>query len=153
MENNVQQRETTSIFEDGGRKFEITSFDPIEGNYILLQVINFILPFGLGDILSKEVGSEISSLQPEAPTMMSKEDFISLQRDILKTINEVYESGAKSPVVRSNGTYGIPNVSMALFLKLIIASLTFNFKSFFADVPSLEAIIEDQVSPFANTQI
>lgn len=153
MENNVKKRETTSIFEDGDRKFEITSFDPIEGNYILVQIITFVLPFGIGDILSKQFGSEINLLKTEAPKMMPKEDFITLQKDILKTINEVYEGGAKSPVLRENGTYGIANVSMSLFVKLIIASLAFNFKDFFEGAPSLEAVIGAQDLQFANTQI
>lgn len=140
--NNVQKRETTSIFERDGRKFQINSYDPIEGNYILVQIISFVLPFGIGDLLEKEVGSEVKANSKTELKPMPKEDFIQLQKDILKTIYEVYDSGNKSPVVRDNGTYGISDVSMQLFIELIIASLAFNFKDFFGGEGSLKQLLQ-----------
>lgn len=145
MENSIRKRETTSIYEDNGRKFQINSFDPLEGNYILLQLVNFSLPFGVGELLSSQV--KPSSEKVEVPEinkntkMMSKEDFISLEKDILKTIYEVYDNGEKSPVLRENGTYGIMDMSMSLAIKLVVASLAFNFKDFFEDVPSLTSFM------------
>ena len=149
---NIKKRETTSIFELDGRKFEINSFDPMEGNYILSQIITFVLPFGLSDILSSNVvGTE--KAVGKSGTVMSKKDFINLQIDILKTVNEIYETGNKSPVVRENGTYGVADVSMNLLLQLLIASLAFNFKSFFVDGPLSSTFMQGLSTTFANTKI
>lgn len=139
----VKKRETTSIFEENGRKFKINSYDPMIGNYILSQVLTFILPFGLSDMLTSTLGSEtsISNIPNKAQKSMGKNEFLELQKDILSTVEEVYESGNTSPVVRENGTYGIQEPSMSLFLKLIIASLAFNFKDFFEDIPLIKGLV------------
>ena len=148
MANSFEKRVTESIYEDGGRKFKLGSYDPIEGNYILSQVVSFVLPFGIGDALFsslEEEGSEVKINKPARQTnmpRMSKEDFTSLMRDILMTVTEVYEGGSESPVVRDNGTYGVDDVSMSLITKLVIASLAFNFKSFFKDVPLAKDFIQ-----------
>ena len=149
---NIKKRETTSIFDLDGRKFEINSFDPMEGNYILSQIITFVLPFGLSDILSSNVGGTEKAVG-KSGTVMSKKDFINLQIDILKTVNEIYETGNKSPVVRENGTYGVADVSMNLLLQLLIASLAFNFKSFFVDGPLSSTFMQGLSTTFANTKI
>lgn len=138
----VKKRETTSIFkDDSGRTFQINSYDPMMGNYILMQIATFGMPFGLGEMLSAEVGSETNAKPNiDKKPMMSKSEFLELQKDILTTVEEVYESGNTSPVVRENGTYGVQDVSSALLLKLIVASLAFNFKSFFNELPSTEGL-------------
>lgn len=145
MENSIKKRETSSIYEDNGRKFQINSYDPLEGNYILFQVINFILPLGIGDLFRDQLkSSEVP--EDSIPTnknakLMSKSDFIALEKDILKTIYEVFDNGNKSPVLRDNGTYGIADPSMSLVIKLVVSSLAFNFKDFFEDVPSLTSFM------------
>lgn len=147
---NIKKRETTSIFELDGRKFEINSFDPMEGNYILSQIITFVMPFGLSDLFSSNIGGTEKTAVGKSGTMMGKKDFINLQIDILKTVNEIYETGNKSPVVRENGTYGIADVSMNLLLQLLIASLAFNFKSFFVDGPLSSTFMQGLSTTFAN---
>ena len=146
MANNFEKRVTDSIYEDNGRKFKLGSYDPIEGNYILSQVLSFVLPFGIGDALfsAVEEGSEFKVSNGKRQTnmpKMSKEDFTSLMRDILMTVEEIYDGGTSSPVVRDNGTYGIDNFTMSLAIKLVIASLAFNFKSFFSEVPLAKELI------------
>lgn len=132
---NIKKRETMSIFELDGRKFEINSYDPMEGNYILSQIITFVLPFGLSDAISGAFGAGTEKHVGKSGAVMSKTDFINLQIDILKNVNEIYETGNKSPVVRENGTYGVTDVSMNLLLQLLIASIAFNFKDFFKEGP------------------
>lgn len=150
----IKKRETTSTYNMDGRVFEINSFDPMEGNYILSQILAFVMPFGVGDMLSSSVGSEMKTLNlGTSGKMMSKADFISLQVDILKTVYEKYETGNKSPVVRENGTYGVADVTMTMLLKLLVASLAFNFKDFFAGAPLKEDIMGALTSKFVNTQI
>lgn len=150
---NIKKRETTSIFELDGRKFEINSFDPMEGNYILSQIITFVMPFGLSDLFSANVGGTEKAAVGKSGTMMGKKDFINLQIDILKTVNEIYDTGMKSPVVRENGTYGVADVTMNLLFQLLIASLAFNFKSFFADGPLSSTFTEGLSSITASMKI
>ena len=139
----VKKRETSSIFkDDSGREFKINAFDPMMGNYILMQIATFGMPFGLSEMLSAEVGTETKTKNVSIDKKpMSKSEFLELQKDILTTVEEVYESGNTSPVVRENGTYGVQDVSSALLLKLIVASLAFNFKSFFNEIPLTEGQI------------
>lgn len=136
MVNNFEKRETYTTTTIDGREFIINAYDPMIGNYLLMQIITFVLPLGLGDMISNQIkGSEKVLSKVENKPMMSKADFISFQTDILSTVYERYKSGEKSPVVRENGTYGIENVTMNLCLRLIISSLAFNFKDFFEGVP------------------
>ena len=139
MENsNFKKHETFTTYELNDRKFIINAYDPMLGNYILFQVINFVLPFGLDNMIKKEVGTEMRTSSVGSSKMMSKEDFINFQKDILVTINEEMPGGHLAPVLRENGTYGISDVTMTLVLKLLVASLAFNFKDFFEEFPSLE---------------
>lgn len=139
MENSFKKRETTSIFEYEDRKFEIGSFDPMEGNYILMQILMFTLPFGISDALNEKFGTNNKTEQKT----ISKEDFIQLQTDILSNVNEILYTGEKTPVVRQNRTYGISDVSMMLIIKLIIATLAFNFKDFFKESQLLNTFIKE----------
>lgn len=137
-----KNRETYTTYENEGRKFKINSFDPMSGNYILMQILTCVLPFGISDALKQQVpGSETAMKTANiSGKMMSKQDFIALQTDILSTVEEILPSGNTSPVVRENGTYGVEDVTSILCLKLIIASLAFNYKDFFKELPSLDSL-------------
>ena len=140
-----KKRETYTTFEDNGRKFKINSFDPMTGNYILMQIISCILPFGITDAIKQQApGSErIMNVMNSGNKMISKQDFISLQTDVLSSVEEILPSGNTSPVVRENGTYGVEDVTAILCLKLIIASLSFNYKDFFKELPSLDSLTKE----------
>ena len=137
-----KKRETYTTYENDGRKFKINAFDPMSGNYILMQILTCVLPFGISDAIKQQApGSETAMKVANSNNkMMSKQEFIALQTDILSTVEEVLPSGNTSPVVRENGTYGVEDVSSVLCLKLIIASLTFNYKDFFKELPSLDSL-------------
>ena len=154
MENKeFKKRETKSTYSINGRNFQINSYDPMVGNYILMQIVSQVMPMGLGRMLNQEFGTEsIPSVGSEAMPMMSKRDFIQLQVDILSTVYELYGTGEKSPVVRENGTYGVADVNMMMIMKLLIASLAFNFKDFFDAVPSLKGSIGGKISNLVNTK-
>ena len=142
----AQKRTTFDYYEESGRKFKLNAFDPLEGNYILTQVLTFAMPMGLSSMLSIALGERVGTegIIPElgiSNQKMSKRDFIELQRDVLKTVEEVYPSGETSPVIRENGTFGVENLSMKLSLNLIIASIAYNFKDFFGDVPSIDSLV------------
>lgn len=143
-ENNFKKHETSTTYSFEDRTFEINKFDPMTGTYIMMQLFTTILPLGIGKLFTNQVkGSE--KLVPSVGSdfkMMSKEEFIKLQIDILSTVNEKYSSGLKSPVVRENGSYGVNDVSMILIIKLLVASLTFNFTDFFGESQSTDGFGE-----------
>lgn len=149
---NIYRRETTSTYNMGGRNFLINSFDPMEGNYILAQILTFVLPFGIGDMLKSSMGTEMESDIGSTGKMMNKKDFINLQIDILKNVEEIFPTGEKSPVVRENGTYGISDVTMGMLIKLIVAALAFNFKDFFDGIQSEDSTMGNLVSKFVNSK-
>ena len=149
---NISRRETTSTYNMGGRNFLINSFDPMEGNYILAQILTFVLPFGIGDMLKSSMGTEMKSDIGSTGKMMNKRDFINLQIDILKNVEEIFPTGEKSPVVRENGTYGISDVTMGMLIKLIVAALAFNFKDFFDGIQSEDSTMGNPVSKFVNSK-
>lgn len=149
---NIHKRETTSTYNMGGRNFLINSFDPMEGNYILAQILTFVLPFGIGDMLKSSMGTEMKSDICSTGKMMNKKDFINLQIDILKNVEEIFSTGEKSPVVRENGTYGISDVTMGMLIKLIVATLAFNFKDFFDGIQSEDSTMGNLVSKFVNSK-
>lgn len=139
-----KKRETYTTFEYEGRTFRINAYDPMTGNYILMMIATMVLPFALGESVKEAIPSSEKVLNNAAKNgrMMSKAEFIALQTDILSTVEEVYTSGNTSPVVRENGTYGTEDVTVNLCLKLLIASLAFNYRDFFGELPSVDTIIK-----------
>ena len=151
LNSNINKRETFTTFDHEGRRFIINSYNPLVGNYLLIQAITFVLPFGLSNILSSSIGGTEKNVNiGKSSKIMSKEDFIQFQQDVLETIEEEFESGQRSPVMRSNGTFGISDVSSNLIVKLLIASLAFNFKDFFNDLPSIDGLTEKLGSNLVN---
>ena len=55
----MDKRKTEDIYEVRGRTFVIKKFDPMIGNYILMQIMTMTLPFGLSSMISKAVGADI----------------------------------------------------------------------------------------------
>lgn len=135
-----EPRKEFEIYESGDRKFKLTRFDPMEGNYIVYQIMTYILPMGVSAQLSSELGTE---QQSQNLPMMSKKDFIDLEKMVLGTVYEMYGSGNTSPVIRDNGTYGVSDMTMNLSLRLLVASLKFNLSDFFGDLPFFAQQVEE----------
>lgn len=152
-EMHVNKHETNTTYTIDGRTFIIKAYDPMLGNFLLMQIASFVLPMGLDMLLSKQVGTEVNSIKKPDAKPIGKTEFIQFQTDILTNVYEDFGNGQKSPVVRENGTYGVADVSMMLLLKLIVASLAFNFKDFFDAIPSIEDSTEDQNMQSADTLI
>lgn len=134
----IKKRETFTECEVNGRSFTINSYDPMVGNYILYTILTSVLPLGIGQSLNNNFGSESLPVDSTKISKMSKEDFIALQVEVLSTVEENMPSGHKAPLVRPNGTYGVQDVTMGLAIKLLIKSITFNFKDFFSESQSIE---------------
>ena len=129
---NINKRATTDELVIGERKFMLTKFDPLLGNYILLKLTTMAIPMGLGAIIGKGMGAE-HALSSEGKTMMSKAEFLELQRDILSCCSEKL-TGNNAPIIRGDGTYGISDFTMDIALQLLIAQIAFNFASFFEEL-------------------
>lgn len=143
MPENIKKRVTEDIIEIEGRAFKLKSFDPLIGNYILLKLITMILPFGIGDMIKKNIGEGTEMIPESSSTsakMMSKEEFIEFQRDILKHVFEILP-GDTVPVVRENNTYGIQNFTMTIAISLLVAEVAFNFNDFFKEDSSILGLI------------
>lgn len=143
MPENIKKRVTEDIIEIEGRTFKLKSFDPLIGNYILLKLITMILPFGIGDMIKKNIGEGTEMIPESSSTsakMMSKEEFIEFQRDILKHVFEILP-GDTVPVVRENNTYGIQNFTMTIAISLLVAEVAFNFNDFFKEDSSILGLI------------
>ena len=74
--------------------------------------------------------------------MIDKKSFIELQKDILSYVEEVLPAG-NTPIILSNGNYGIMNFNMGIAIKLLIAEITFNFSDFFGEFLSSDESIGD----------
>lgn len=130
---NLKKRVTEDRIEIEGRKFKLTSFDPLLGNYILFKLFTSVMPFGIGGMLNKNIeGTEKVPTDTSSVPPMSKQDFLELQRDVLSFVYEELPAGP-TPVVRENGTYGIMNFTMSIAMQLLIAELSFNFDDFFEE--------------------
>ena len=136
---NFKKRVTENELTIEGRTFRLRKFDPLLGNYILMKLFTMTLPFGIGDILKQAAtkNTEMSAIASAntKTEMMSKADFLELQRDILSHCYEVLPAG-ETPVVMQNGQYGIMNFTMGICMQLLIATIAFNFNDFFEDVLS-----------------
>ena len=89
-ENNFKIHKEYDFFDVEGRRFKLNSYDPMEGNYLLFQLFSFVLPFGIGSAISKKAGTEKIPVDTSTNKMMSKNDFILFETDVLKTVEEVY---------------------------------------------------------------
>ena len=144
----MNKRKTEDILEVNGRKFVLTKFDPMLGNYILMKILTYTLPFGLSDRIAQAMGvKDIGGSQK-----IDKEDFIELQKDVLSCVYERL-SDRDAPKKKKNGSYGVSDFTMSLSFVLIIAELGFNFASFFEE-SGLQDIIGglQQDTPHVNTQ-
>lgn len=125
---NISKRQNSKLIDINERTFKINKFDPLMGNYILLQLVQFVLPFGI----SEKVGVPGALTESVSRVNMSKKDFLELQRDILSVCFEVLPAG-DTPVVREDGTYGIIDFTFQIAIQLLIATVTFNFSDFFGE--------------------
>lgn len=125
---NISKRQNSKLIDINERTFKINKFDPLMGNYILLQLVQFILPFGISD----KVGVPEALAESVNRVNMSKKDFLELQRDILSVCFEALPAG-DAPVVREDGTYGIIDFNSQIAIQLLIATVTFNFSDFFGE--------------------
>jgi hypothetical protein len=120
----MEKRELYKKFEFGGRDWRIGKFDAMTGSYIAYKLMGEMLPMGL----------KVDGI-PSAPggsPVMSKGDFIELQRDCLKVCSELLGAGP-APVMNDNGTWGVEDIenNAKLALTLTVQALVWNVADFF----------------------
>ena len=144
----MEKRKVEDIYECDGRKFILTKFDPMIGNYILYKLLTFTLPFGLSSKIATMFGMDSLG----SGENIGKEEFIELQKDVLSCVYERLPD-RDAPILNKNGSYGVSDFTMSLSFVLIIAELGFNFASFFEE-SGLQDIIGglQQDIPHVNTQ-
>lgn len=142
---NAKKRKIEDRIDIDGRTFQLKSFDPLIGNYILVTLLSVVLPFGIGDAIKSSIGygsENIPTKISDSSNMIDKKSFIELQKDILSYVEEVLPAG-NTPIILSNGNYGIMNFNMGIAIKLLIAEITFNFSDFFGEFLSSDKSIGD----------
>lgn len=118
----MNERITEKIFEEGGRKFIISKFDPLFGAYLSLQLFG-----SLSDSSSRDINIEnlITKLMGD-----NYEEFLSKNKKVLSYCREELPSG-KVPVINSEGNIAIIGMTGPLLIKLIMETLMFSLQDFF----------------------
>jgi hypothetical protein len=123
----MKKREEIKDIDIAGRKFRIRKFEAFMGSYIAYKIIGQIAPAALGN-----GGNDIA----KAVTSMNKEDFISIQKDCLKMVQEIKQAGNNEmpmQIILENGRWGVEGLEQDAMtvMALTIQVLMFNVSSFF----------------------
>jgi hypothetical protein len=123
----MEKRETHKDVELSGRRWRIEKFDAMTGSYIAYKLMFEMLPMGMN--------AKIGNLPSNRKTM-SKEDFLSLQRDCLSVCRQLQMVGTIEtpiPIMMPNGAWAVADLdtdTMTVML-LTIDALVFNVSGFF----------------------
>ena len=134
----MEKREIYKQVEIGERSFRIGKFDAVTGSYIAWKLMGEILPMGI----------KVEGI-PSAPggsPVMTKADFMDLQRDCLYVCAELLPAGP-ADVLNKNGSWGVEDMenNAKLALALTIHALTWNIVDFFD-----ENLLQSLVKGFSN---
>lgn len=121
----MEKRVNFKVIEFEGRKWKVKKFDALTGSFIAYTLMSQALPAGL------EAVAGIPNL-PKNRGAMTREEFMTLQKDCLKVCYEVLPAG-ETAVMNENGTFGVIGIEddTKTVLFLTIQSLVFNVSSFF----------------------
>jgi hypothetical protein len=132
------KRETHKIVEIAGRKWRIGRFDALTGSYISFKILTQLLPMLLDakDKPDSDMANALASGLMSGKQIMSKDEFLSLQRDCLAICSEIVTvAGAEAPVavLLPNGSWGVADIEFDVMtvMGLTIHALMFNISSFF----------------------
>ena len=137
-------RETSKTVEVDGKKFRVNKFDAMTGSYMAYRLMGEMLPMGL----SAQIGA------PNAKNIMSKNDFMDIQKECLRACSEILPAG-DAQVMNENGTWGVAGLEndARTVLALTVHVLTFNVMGFF-DESLLGSIAEAmRITPPQNIKI
>lgn len=120
----MEKRELYKEFEFSNRKWVIGKFDAMTGSYIAYKLMGEMLP-----AFVKVPGIPSA---PSGSPVMSKTDFIDLQKECLRICSELLPAGP-AKVMNENGTWGVEGIenNAKLALTLTIQALMWNLTDFF----------------------
>lgn len=124
-------RETSKRVKVQGREFEIRAFDALTGSYIAYTILQKVLPAGMESQVQ-----EMADMpdMPKGRTVMTKKEFLGLQKDVLSVVYEVLPART-APILNRNGSWGVADIenNTLLVLILTIQALAFNIGGFFGE--------------------
>lgn len=142
-------RETSKRVKVQGREFEIRAFDALTGSYIAYTILQKVLPAGMESQVQ-----EMADMpdMPKGRTVMTKKEFLGLQKDVLSVVYEVLPART-APILNKNGSWGVADIenNTLLVLILTIQALAFNIGGFFGEggLSELQTALHDLLP--ANT--
>ena len=125
------KRELFKDIELQGKKWRINKFDALTGYFIAYKLLFQILPGGME---SQMPGVNL----PEGRSLMSKAEFIELQRDCLAVCTQLIMVGdveTAIPVLQRGGQWGVDGLEtdVVLVFTLTLHCLLFNISGFFEE--------------------
>lgn len=147
----MQRREVNKTIEISGRRWQIGRFDALTGSYIAFKLLTETLPaLPMPPELQEKLGMMFSPTQ-KSGSIMSKTDFIALQRDCLSVCGEIKNVGGVEtpiPVLMPDGRWAVDDLEndTVTVIALTLTALVFNISSFFEE-DALKAL-KDTFSTF-----
>jgi hypothetical protein len=120
----MDKRELYKNFEFDGRKWSIGKFDAMTGSYIAYKL--------MGEMLPAFISVPGIPTAPQGSPVMSKPDFIDMQKDCLRVCTELLPAGP-AKVINDNGSWGVEGIenNAKLAITLTVQALVWNLTDFF----------------------
>ena len=111
----------------GEQKYRVTRFTAETGSWIAFKVLMSALPAGIDASLPIPL--------PKGRDVMSKADFLDIQRECLRVCFSVTDDNLVNPLMTADGRYTDPEIShdMVLVIALTVHTLLFNIMPFFEE--------------------
>jgi hypothetical protein len=128
----MDKRELYKNFDFMDRKWSIGKFDAMTGSYIAYKL--------MGEMLPSIISVPGIPNAPQGSPVMSKADFIDMQKDCLKVCAELLPAGP-AKVINDNGSWGVEDIKndAKLAITLTVQALVWNLTDFF-DESLLQAL-------------
>lgn len=120
----MKKRVTEKVIEIQDRVFVIEKMDAMTGSYIAFSLVSRSVPAAIAGATG--IG------MPQTGSVMTKKEWIELQKDILSCVSEKLPAG-RIKVIDSQGNFGVSGMetNAPLLMRLTIDSIQFNFMDFF----------------------
>jgi hypothetical protein len=136
----MAKREPFKFVTIADRKWRVGRFDALTGSYIAFTVMTKMLPM-IAELMGGKAAGEpdvnaLAAGMMNSRATLSREDFLSLQKDCLMVCSEVKEVAgvdAPLPVLLTSGAWGVADLEhdVSSVLALTVHALFFNISSFF----------------------
>jgi hypothetical protein len=149
----MRESKTVTI---GERTFVIEQMDAMTGLAVLKELLTQTMSV---DLLGQAGFSGLKGLigglvgNKETDFDKSVENFIKIETKLLKYVGEILGGTNRVAVLRSDGVFQVPELSMEDILELLIHSIVLNYKDFFLRVlKSLRRSLPKEVRDLSTIQ-